>query len=288
MGEGAGMVILVTGSNGMIGRALVDALLERGDTVIGVDRTECRRSDARYRHCRADLAQREALRSLVEAQGVERIIHLAALAHTEGEKDLSYERYRHVNVECAKNVFEAAGERPVLFISTVDVYGFYDGRERVTGQTPVCPVSNYAKSKAEAEEECRKLKRYDIFRFSPVYSESVKRDIQKRYYLKYPNIAYRVGRGMGYEVLALSRAVDAMTAWCRREPREQVTIVKDPELLWTPDCIEAEKRAGRAKHVIRVPKWAAQGLYRLAKLFFGKSNMAYLLNKAVCPLRSSG
>ena len=51
----------------------------------------------------------------------------------------------------ARNVFDAAGERPVLYISTVDVYGFYDGKAPVNGGTPIHPVSKYGRSKAMAE-----------------------------------------------------------------------------------------------------------------------------------------
>ena len=60
---------------------------------------------------------------------------------------------KHLNYDCAKNVFDVAGDRPVLFISTVDVFGFYDGKKPVNGETPIHPVSKYARSKAMAEEE---------------------------------------------------------------------------------------------------------------------------------------
>ena len=37
--------------------------------------------------------------------------------------------------------------------------------------------------KAIAENECKKLPHFTIYRLAPVYTESIKRDIQKRYYL---------------------------------------------------------------------------------------------------------
>ena len=280
------MTILVTGANGMIGSKLVNGLLEAENTVIGIDRSgEDSYSENLYFY-KTDLTDRKRLKAIIDRHQVDRIIHLAALAHTEGEEDLSWERYKSINVDCAENVFSAAGERPVLFISTIDVYGFFDGKKPVNSETPLHPVSSYAKSKAMAEAECRKLKRYTIFRLSPVYTDTIKRDIQKRYYLKYPNIAYRIGKGTGYEVLNIKLAVAAMVNWCNEEPGNDIRILKDEKLLWTSDCLKAEKTAGRARFIFYCPQWAVNLGYVVLKRILGENEKTYLLNKAVHPLRS--
>ncbi len=272
------MRILVTGAKGMIGSQLVKGLQSAGYEVVAVDRV------AGDGIVQVDLADREKL--CEAARGADRFIHLAALAHTAGESDLSWERYKHVNVDCAKNVFDAAGDRPVLFISTVDVFGFYDGKEPVNGNTELHPVTNYGKSKAMAEEECKKLQHYSIFRFSPVYTDTVKRDIQKRYYLKYPNVAYKVGKGTSFEILSIENAVSAMVGWCKEEPKNDIRIVKDPTPMWTPDYIKAEKAEGRAKIVLWFPRWMVNCGYVVLKRILGENGKTYLLNKAVHPLRS--
>ena len=277
--------ILVTGAKGMIGSKLVVGLLNSGYKVVGVDRRDADSSEA-YCYCQADLADKEHLVEIVNTNNVDRIIHLAALAHTAGEADLSWERYKHVNVDCAKNVFEAAGDRPVLQISTVDVFGFYDGKKPVNGNSELHPVSLYGKSKAMAEEECKKLKHYTIFRFSPVYTDEIKRDIQKRYYLKYPNIAYQIGKGTEYEILNIRNAVAVMVDWCKAEPKNDVRIIKDKDRMFTPDYIKAEKAEGRAKIVVRLPQWMVNCGYAVLKGILGKNEKTYLLNKAVHPLRS--
>ena len=223
---------------------------------------------------------------IVETGGVDRIIHLAALAHTENQEDLSWERYKHENVDCAKNVFSCAGERPVLYISTIDVYGFYHGGNPVNSETPVAPVSDYGKSKALAERECELLHQYDIFRLCPVYAPENKRDIQKRYYLKYPALAYQVGRGTQFEVLDVKRAVKAMVDWCTRKPANSIHIVKDPELLWTPDYIRTERKAGRAKLVLYVPAWCVSLGSRVLEAVLGENEKTYLINKLAHPLRT--
>ena len=278
------MTVLVTGANGMIGSQLVDGLLNAGHTVIGIGRRESRAESANYRYYQLDLADREKLAELVEANRVDRLIHLAALAHTAGETDLSWERYYHINVECAKNVFDAAGERPVLFISTVDVYGFTKGT--VNARTEPRPVTNYGKSKKLAEDECAKCRHYTIFRFSPVYTDTIKRDIQKRYYLKYPGVAYQIGKGTEYEILNVKKAVQSMVDWCGEEPKNDVRIIKDSRPMWTPDYIKAEKAAGRAKVVVRIPRWMVNCGYAVLRGLLGENEKIYLLNKAARPLRT--
>lgn len=280
------MTILVTGARGMIGSRLVQGLLENGFTVIGVDRVGGDGCEGNCRWYQADLADRERLTAIADENHADRFIHLAALAHTSGETDLSWDRYRHVNVDCARNVFEAAGGRPVLFISTVDVYGFYDGKEPVDGHTALHPVSRYGKSKAMAEEACKQLPHYTIFRFSPVYTETIKRDIQKRYYLKYPKVAYQVGKGAGFEILSIENAVAAMVGWCAEEPQNDIRIIKNPEPMWTPDSIKAEKAEGRANIVLHFPRWMVKAGYTVLKGILGENEKTYLLNKAVYPLRS--
>ncbi len=278
------MRILVTGAAGMIGSAVVDGLLRAGHTVLGLDRRESETVHERYHHLTVDLADKETLTRIMDEQEIERVIHLAALAHSVDGSEYTWEDYHHLNVVCAENVFEAAGARPVLFISTVDVYGFTTGT--VNADTPPKPVSHYAKSKVLAEEQCRTLPHYTVFRLSPVYTDTVKRDIQKRYYLQYPNLAYRIGKGTEYEVLNIRGAVDAMVKWCSEEPQNDVRIIKDPERMKTTDCIRAEKQNGRAKVVVWVPQWMVAAGYAVLKAIAGENKYTYLLNKAVYPLRT--
>ena len=277
------MKILVTGSAGMIGSTLVRGLLDAGFSVIGVDRR--RGDDERAVHVVADLGDAEAIAAIVREQNPDRVIHLAALAHTAGENDLSYEKYYHVNVACAENVFRAAEQRPVLFISTVDVYGFTKGV--VTTESEIHPVTFYGKTKALAEAACREIcPQYTIFRLSPVYTPSVKRDIQKRYYLKHPNWAYIIGKGSEYEIVNVDLAVKRMVEWCQEPADNQVHVIKDAKPMNTREYVTQEKSEGRAKHVVRLPRWMAVVGYTVVKTLTGKNKYTYLLNKAVYPLKT--
>ena len=282
------MNILVTGSAGMIGSYVVKGLIDKGHTVLGVDRVKPKVEYKRLTSVVLDLASKDDLMKLFEENKIDRVIHLAALAHTAGMKNLTWETYYYINVECAENVFEACAKNnvPILFISTVDAIGMVKGL--ITPDTELNPISNYGKSKALAEGRLKDIcKVWNIYRFSPVYTPDVKRDIEKRYYLKYPNWAYKIGNGGQFEVLNVTGAVAAMVDWVDKKVDNTIHVIKDTELLDINDLIKAEKAEGRAKHVLRFPKWIVLCGYYVIRLVFGKSNKTYLVFKALWPFRTS-
>ena len=282
------MNVLVTGSAGMIGGYVVKGLIEKGHTVIGVDRIAKDTRPQGFTQIVLDLSSQEGVMQLFDDMKIDRVIHLAALAHTAGVKDVSWEAFKTVNVDCAVNIFEACAKHniPVLFISTVDAIGMVKGL--ITPETGLNPISNYGKSKAMAEGRLKEIcKVWNIYRFSPVYTPEIKRDIEKRYYLKYPNWAYKIGNGGQFEVLNVTGAVAAMVEWVDKEVDNTVHVIKDKELLDINDLIKTEKAEGRAKHVLWFPKWMVMCGYCLVKLVFGKSNKTYLVFKALWPFRTS-
>lgn len=282
------MNILVTGSVGMIGSYVVKGLIEKGHTVIGVDRVKPKEELDGLTPIVLDLASKVDLIKLFDDRKIDRAIHLAALAHTAGMTNLTWEVYHKINVECAENVFEACETHnvPVLFISTVDAIGMVKGL--INPETKLNPISLYGKSKAMAEGRLKDIcKVWNIYRFSPVYTPEVKRDIEKRYYLKYPNWAYKIGKGGQFEVLNVTGAVAAMVDWVDKPVDNTIHVIKDPELLDINDLIKAEKAEGRAKHVLWFPKWMVQCGYYVVRLVFGKSNKTYLVFKALWPFRTN-
>lgn len=279
--------ILITGSAGMIGTCVVKDLLEKGYVIVGVDRRMADLEHENFKQVEIDLADKNALAELFANEKIDRCIHLAALAHFAGENDLSFERFKFVNVTCAENVFEACSKHdvPVLFISTVDAIGMVKGL--ITPDTALNPISNYGKSKAMAEGRLKEIcKKWNIYRFSPVYTKSKKRDIEKRYYLKYPNWAYKIGAGGHFEVLEMSGAVNAMVEWVNKEVDNTIHIIKDAELLDINKLISREREEGRAKYVLCFPRWMVLCGYYCIKAVFGKSNKTYLVFKALWPFRT--
>lgn len=280
--------ILITGSAGMIGSCVVKSLLENGYAIVGADKRKADYSHINLKQLVIDLANKNSLDELFFKEKVDRCIHLAALAHFAGENDLSFERFKFVNVTCAENVFEVCAKHdvPVLFISTVDVIGMVKGL--ITSDTELNPISNYGKSKAKAEERLKEIcQKWNIYRFSPVYTKTQKRDIEKRYYLKYPDWAYKIGSGGKFEVLDMSGAVKAMVEWVDKEVDNTIHIIKDADLLDINTLIAREKTEGRAKHVLCFPRWMVVCGYYCIRAIFGKSNKTYLVFKALWPFRTN-
>ncbi|MXY40221.1 MAG: NAD(P)-dependent oxidoreductase [Rhodospirillaceae bacterium] len=143
--------ILVTGSEGLVGRALSATLEERGNKVVGLDLrgsgSECGDVRDPGRMCEA-------------VSGCGGIVHLAAVSRVvwaERAPDVC----RDTNIGGLRCVLEAACEQPaqpwVLFASSREVYG-QPQRLPATEAAPLSPVNTYGRSKAEGErlmEEAR-------------------------------------------------------------------------------------------------------------------------------------
>lgn len=134
------MKILLTGVAGFIGYHVAEALLTRGDLVIGVDNLntyyDVRLKQARlnrledkskFQFCRADLADREAIHDLVgRNRDIEIIVHLAAQA---GVRHSLVDPYAYVqsNIMGHLVVLEAARLLPrlrhLVYASSSSVYG---------------------------------------------------------------------------------------------------------------------------------------------------------------------
>ena len=95
-----------------------------------------------------------------------------------------------------------------------------------------------------------------------------------------------IGKGSEYEVLNVNNAVSAMIEWCSEETKNDIRIIKDMSLMNTADCVKAEKEAGRAKIVLRLPRWLVVAGYYVLKALTGENKYTYLLNKAVYPLKT--
>lgn len=271
----------------MIGGYVLKALIKNGYTVIGVDRVKSEVKLMGLTSVVLDLGDKDAIEKVFEEHRIDRCIHLAALAHTKGVKDVSWEAFKKINVDFAVNLFEvcAAHKVPVLFISTVDAIGMVKGV--ITPATALNPISNYGKSKAMAEGRLKEIcSEWNIYRFSPVYTADIKRDIDKRYYLKYPNWAYKIGKGGQFEVLNITEAIAAMVDWVDKEVDNSIRVIKNPKLLDVNDIIAVERAQGRAKNVIWIPRWIVVCGYYVIKLVFAKSDKTYLLFKALWPLRT--
>jgi uronate dehydrogenase len=138
------MRVLVTGSNGHVGRRLTAALRDEYEVVAGdLDALDV----TRFESVRAAMA------------GVEAVIHLAVASGREGEEeDAAFNQLRFdVNVKGTWNVLEAArlaGVRRVVHTSSLMVVWGHPPPAAVASDAPAAPVGTYALTKHLAEQMC--------------------------------------------------------------------------------------------------------------------------------------
>lgn len=160
--------VLLTGAAGFIAMHVADALLARGDSVIGIDninsyydpalkqaRLARLRGRAGFRFHRMDIADREAVHALVRAEPrIERIVHLAAQA---GVRYSMVDPYAYVqsNVMGQVVVQEAARLLPrlrhLVYASSSSVYGANRELPFREADRVDRPVSLYAATKRAGE-----------------------------------------------------------------------------------------------------------------------------------------
>lgn len=160
------MRVLVTGSAGFIGSSLTLRLLDRGDTVIGIDnhndyydpalkeaRLARHAKHTNYTHLRIDLADRKALDAAFAIHKPNGVVNLAAQAGVRYsiENPLAYINsnivgFAHVLEGCRQNAVEH-----LVYASSSSVYGANTAMPFSVQQNVDHPLSLYAASKKSNE-----------------------------------------------------------------------------------------------------------------------------------------
>lgn len=178
----AGMTILVTGAAGYVGSVLSGRLLERGDSVRGLDvlRFGGRSllgllSHQDFEFVRGDIRDAAVLERALH--GVDAVVHLAAIVGDPAcarEPDVA----RSTNLDGTSALIDAAsraGVQRFVFASTCSNYGKMDASvDYVDEDAPLQPLSLYAETKVAIEEEIlrRQDPRFTVLRFATVFGLS--------------------------------------------------------------------------------------------------------------------
>lgn len=255
--------IMVTGSNGMIGFQVVKKLLENGYLVTGISAESTSKvTHENYSYISMDLTNYKELREVFKNNKFTHVIHLAAIAHSIRGIKISWSRYYRINTLMSKQIFELATEYsiPIFFSSTVDVYGIQE--DVIDEQTEPNPIGFYGKSKVLAEKALIEIvnQPFLIARFAPVYTESNKKDIYRRYYIKYPKVAYLMNKGMDYEFLSSDLAISVICQWVDNyKSMHGILNVIDKSSHNTKKLLEKDMSNGNKPVVLKMPKF----LYKL-------------------------
>jgi len=150
--------VLVTGGAGYVGSRVSAHLLHAGYRIIVFDKLVYGgeallpfHRHARFTLVRGDVRDREAVAAVLV--GVDAVVHCAAVV---GEPACSVdpEQSWSINVEGSKSVLAAARAAQLsrfIFVSTCSNYGIAKPGELATEDTPLNPLSDYARAKVECE-----------------------------------------------------------------------------------------------------------------------------------------
>ncbi len=160
------MKVLVTGAAGFIGSFTSHKLLDRGDTVVGVDNLndyyEVTLKQARldrllvrddYTHKKIDIADRSAVEEVIRSEKPDRIVHLAAQAGVRYSLENPH-AYIDANIIGFLNILEsvrAHGIEHLVYASSSSVYGSNTNMPFSVHDNVDHPVSLYAATKKSNE-----------------------------------------------------------------------------------------------------------------------------------------
>jgi nucleoside-diphosphate-sugar epimerase len=174
--------ILITGATGAIGSRVTDALEQKGHQIrtFSVDAPESDMFSPHVEVVTGDVTDKNAVKSAM--QGVNAVVHMAALLHVANPSLDVHERFQRINVGGTSNVVEAAisaNVKRIVFFSTIALYG-PTNRQVTNENSPSHPQTRYARTKLAAEEIVLNARNADgepigtVLRLGAVYGSRVK------------------------------------------------------------------------------------------------------------------
>jgi dTDP-glucose 4,6-dehydratase len=165
--------IIVTGGAGFIGNAVIRNILRNTDyKVINIDKLTYAgnlnslkdlEENENYFFVKADICDRDKMRSIFNEFKPDGIMHLAAESHVDrsidGPGDFINTNINgtYVLLEEARYFYNNSGNKPFVFhhISTDEVFGDLEGGNKFSELTPYNPSSPYSASKASSDHIVR-------------------------------------------------------------------------------------------------------------------------------------
>ncbi|MFO7528881.1 MAG: SDR family oxidoreductase [Marinobacter sp.] len=274
--------ILVTGSSGFIGRALVRQLSEESGWIVrSALRSGRRESGADETVKSPGLSKGSDWRAALS--GVDVVVHAAGRAHRMNDSaEDQLAAFRQVNTEgtlALARQAAKAGVRRFIFLSSIKVNGEYTrpGQPFRSADEPA-PLDPYGISKLEAEEGLRDLARetgmeVTVIRPVLVYGPGVPANFRKMMAWVARGVPLPLGRVNNQRSLvSLGNLVDLIRV-CLSHPAaaNQTFLVSDGEDLSTPELLtRLGSVLGKPARLLPVPEKLLVGLMKLV----GRGDMA--------------
>jgi len=179
--------VLVTGATGAIGPAVVSAFNCEGFRIrtFSADVPFSGMLPENTEVMTGDVTDRIAVRAAM--QGVDVVLHLAALLHIANPPAEMNEKYEYVNVRGTETVVKEAvkaGVKRIVFFSTIAVYGSSNG-QALNELSDVHPDTIYARTKLAAEQAVMNARGADgrslgtVLRLGAVYGPRIKGNYER-------------------------------------------------------------------------------------------------------------
>ena len=180
-------LVLVTGASGAVGPRVVDALCSAGHQVrsFSLDALPPGALPGGVQALVGDVTDQVAVQSAM--QGVDAVVHLAALLHIVNPPPELRKKYERVNVGGTATVVEAAvkaGVRRIVLASTIAIYGPSHGKI-LNEDSPAQPDTFYAQTKLAAEKIVLNARNVNgqpigtVLRFGAVYGARIKGNYER-------------------------------------------------------------------------------------------------------------
>ncbi len=194
--------ILITGSQGLIGRILLENLSGHFD-IYGLDTKDAEDEN----HFKVDISNYDELDSVFKELGsLDCIVHLAGDPRRKAE----WESVLKNNIIGTRNIYECAkknGIEKVIFASSNHVTGSYGNSHLITTHDPIRPDSDYGSSKAFGEIIARQY--FDLYGIKSIClrigsalrdDESTKNDIAIKMWLSHRDLVELIRRSILSEI----------------------------------------------------------------------------------------
>jgi nucleoside-diphosphate-sugar epimerase len=259
--------VLVTGSDGFIGRHLTPYLATRGYKVIAASRTASAFADPNIvAVALPDLSVAFDWQPLL--QRCSAVVHLAGIAHTFANDDL-YDRVNHQATEAlAQAAFRSRTH--LVFVSSIAAQSGSFSEQELTEDDPPQPNNAYGRSKLAAERSVRAAGvSFTILRPVVIYGEGEKGNFATVHKIS------RLPVPLPFGGLTAQRSVLSVQNFCSAvvmaltdsRARGETFIVSDPTPLSVSDVIARYRaRSGRSAGLIAIPEsWLALFLKAIGK-----------------------
>ncbi|MDO9566738.1 MAG: NAD-dependent epimerase/dehydratase family protein [Candidatus Desulfaltia sp.] len=218
--------VLITGATGAVGPRVVHALDQAGFRIrsFSVDTPTLGMFPQSVEVLIGDVTDQVAVESAM--QGVDAVVHLAALLHIVNPPPELREKYERVNIGGTATVVDAAikaGVKRVVLFSTIAVYGSSEGRV-LNEMSPTHPDTFYAETKCDAEQIVLNARGVDgqplgtVLRLGAVYGSRIKGNYERLTRALARNRFIPIGNGLNRRTLVYDKDVGRAAALAVSHP----------------------------------------------------------------------